>query len=387
MEATFVRPSVATQQSRGEIVMKRLRILFLFSAVLLFGTGSVFATNYAVGRCEPKLPSYTTISAAVAAVPAGSIVEVCPGTYLEQVTIKTPLTLEGITSRNLDQVIISVPVAGLVLDANGIAAQVEVTAGPVNITNITVDGKDNNAGDTTILVGIFYGANSSGVIKAVTTRNQLNFGLGFGIRADNTNSTQELLTIEDCSVHDFDDAGIYVEGNFTATVNANHVNASNATDFVDGIFVQSAGSITDNGVTGAGISSGGGIIGDFPDLAISGNTVSNWEFGLADLDGAKYTSNAVRNTATGFVSFAEGATVESNTITQAAGAGIEFNCDTGTVKSNTINDAAIAIDNVPSGVISTNTYFNVGAIRNACSSAAIAPAIELKEIRHGNHLR
>jgi Right handed beta helix region len=242
-------------------------------------------------------------------------------------------------------------------------------------------------GGSALLVGVLYGTGSSGVIKDVTTRNQLNSGEGIGIRADNTNSTQELLTIEDSSVHDFDDAGILVEGNFTATVNANHVTASNATNFVDGIFVQSAGSIADNDVTGAGISSGGGIIGDFPDLAISGNTVSNWEFGLADLDGAKYTSNTVGNTATGFVSFADGATVESNTITQAAGAGIEFNCDTGTVKSNTINDAAIGIDNVPSGVISTNTYFNVGAIRNACSSAPIATAIELKEICHGNHIR
>ena|SRR5271156_968984 len=71
-----------------------------------------------------------------------------------------------------------------------------------------------------------------------------------------------------------------------------------------------------------------------------------------------------------------GATVESNTITQAIG-GIEFDCFTGTVKSNTINVASVGIDNVPSGLISTNTYFNVPAIRSACSSAAVSKGVEV----------
>jgi hypothetical protein len=364
--------------------MKRLRILLLLTAVLLFGTHYTLAANYAVGTCEPKLKSFSTISAAVAAVPAGSIVEVCPGTYPEQVMISKALTLEGITSGNSNLAVITVPVAGLVLDANGIAAQVEVTAGPVTITNIAVDGTGNNLGGSdTLLVGVLYGAGSSGVIKDVTTRNQVEStdgeGDGDGILANNTNSTQELLTIEDCSVHDFDNAGIYVEGNFTATVKANHVNASNATNFVDGIIVQSAGSISDNEVTGSGPGDGSaGINGGFPGLAISGNTVSNWAIGLLDFDGAKYTSNTVRNTGDGVLLAGAGATVESNTITQATNAGIDFNCATGTVKSNTINDAAIGIDNVPSGVTPTNTYFNVGDIQEyTCSSAALRKGMEM----------
>ena len=55
--------------------MSYLKILFLVTAVLLFGTRSVFATDYAVGTCEPKLTSYTKISDAVSLVPAGSIVD------------------------------------------------------------------------------------------------------------------------------------------------------------------------------------------------------------------------------------------------------------------------------------------------------------------------
>jgi hypothetical protein len=377
MEATFVRPSVATQQSRGEIVMKRLRILFLLTAVLLFGTHSVFAMEFAVGTCEPALQSFSTISDAVTSsrVPAGSIVEVCPGTYPEQVIISKALTLQGITSGNSNQVIITVPAAGLVLDAEGFAVQVEVTAGPVNITNITVDGKGNNAGDTTILVGIFYNSGSSGVIRDVTTRNQLNFGLGFGILAIDRTSA-EAVTIENCSVHDFDQQGIQVGGFFTVTVKANHVNASNATTMVFGIVIQSPVSATDsvtgNEVTGPGpLVESEGIVVEDASATISDNTVTNWEFGLLDFDGAKYTSNTVRNTGTGVSLQGDDATVKSNTVTQAT-IGIEFQCNPGTVNSNTINDAAIGIDDVRSGLSSANTYFNVSQIRTTCSSAALS---------------
>jgi hypothetical protein len=346
--------------------MSYRRILLLIAAVLLFGIHSVLAANFAVGTCEPKLVSFSTISDAVSSssVPAGSTVEVCPGTYPEQVTISKALTLEGITSGNSNQAIITVPVAGLVLDASGFAVQIEVTAGPVNITNITVDGTGNDLGGSALLIGIFYGSGSSGVIKDVTTRNQLNSGQGTGILADNTNGTIESVTIEDCSVHDFDDIGIGVEGNFTATVKANHVNGSSAPRI--GIAVMSAGSVTDNEVTGPGISVGFGIDVDFPGVTISDNTVTNWNTGLIDSDAAKYTSNTVGNTERGFFLALAGSTVESNTITQA-NVGIDFDCRTVAVKSNTINDAATGIDNVPSGLSSANAYFNVSEIRNSCS--------------------
>jgi hypothetical protein len=42
------------------------------------------------------------------------------------------------------------------------------------------------------------------------------------------------------------------------------------------------------------------------------------------------------------------------------------------VKSNTINAAQTGINNVPSGLSSTNIYFNVFEIRADCSSAAVS---------------
>jgi hypothetical protein len=356
--------------------MSRLRNLFLLTAVLLFGTHPAFATEFAVGTCKPSLHSFSTISGAVSTVPAGSIVLVCPGTYAEQVTISQPLTLEGITSGNSNQATITIPPGGLALDARGFAVQVEVTAGPVNIINMTVDGTGNNLGGSSALIAVFYSTGASGVVRDVTTRNQLNSGKGVGIFADNTNSTIEPVTIEDCSVHDFDNTGIQVQGNLTAAVKANHVNASNATDF--GINILSAGSVTGNAVTGAGIGIGDGITGGFSGATISDNVVTNWAFGIVDTAAAKYTANTVQNTSEAFFLFqSAGATVESNTITQAANAGIDFDCATATVKSNTINDAGTGLKNVPSGLSSTNTYFNVSNMQTTCSSAALRSGMEI----------
>ena len=83
------------------------------------------------------------------------------------------MTLEGITSGNSNQAIITVPSAGLTNNEVNYAAQVLVTAGPVNITYITVDGTGNNLDGSYALAGLFYGTGSSGVIKDVTTRFQL----------------------------------------------------------------------------------------------------------------------------------------------------------------------------------------------------------------------
>src|ERR1700688_1412947 len=140
--------------------MSRLRVLFLLAVGLLLAVHPMLAATFAVGTCKPSLPSYSTISAAVIGVPPASTVEVCPGTYPEQVTIAQPLTLKGITSANAGQAVITVPGSGLAVVTSGfgysIAALVAVTAGPVNITDLTVDGTGSNVSYPTWDVGIFY---------------------------------------------------------------------------------------------------------------------------------------------------------------------------------------------------------------------------------------
>lgn len=91
-----------------------------FSLVFFVGVSTMLAaqtssakTTVAVGNCQPQLVSYSTISEAVAAVKPHSTVLVCPGTCPEQVTISTPLTLEGLADADGALPVITVPSGGV----------------------------------------------------------------------------------------------------------------------------------------------------------------------------------------------------------------------------------------------------------------------------------
>jgi hypothetical protein len=159
----------------GERLMSRINVARLLSiAVLTLGCRLAWASTitYEVGTCKPHLPSYTSISAALAATPAPNVVQVCPGTYYEQIEITQPVTLEGLAVENSDQVIIAVPGGGLVQNVGrfGVQLWVNNVVGPVTITNITVDATGNGVTAAAVL-GIYY-QYSSGTINRVTIRNQ-----------------------------------------------------------------------------------------------------------------------------------------------------------------------------------------------------------------------
>ncbi len=369
--------------------MKRFMWAFLCAlTTLLLNPKILRATTYAVGTCEPSLPKFSTISAAVAAVPAGSTVEICPGTYAEQVVIPKALTLIGITSGNTNRVIIKVPAVGLVanvtsIGGNSIAAQVLAETGPVDITNITVDGTTDIALPADVLeVGIFYESGSSGTVNEVTARHQSSGSAGSGIWAENGTSATRDVTIENCDIHDLSAVGIVVFTNQTpptlkVTIDGNTVTGVSK-DPVTGISNQGAtGSIANNMVSNF---SNFGIFDLGVTVSISGNTVTTYREntnGIA-LEGTDETvkSNLVSNVlgsrpgigiAIGPPS--SGLTVEDNKIINSNIA-IEFGCHSATVSGNTITDASTALDEVPTSLTSTNTYYGVNAIRTACSSSA-----------------
>ena len=354
--------------------------MFLCAAGLLLGAKTMWATTpantFAVGTCRPSLPSYPTISAAVAAAPAGATVLVCPGTYPEQVVITVPLNLQGISSGNSERAVITAGGVALttVVDAvldDTIAPQVWVEAGPVNITNITVDGTGNTVPTTEFLVGIFYDSGSSGTVNEVTTRQQTEGGLGSGIMAENGNSSPiASVTIENSSVHDFDNFGILVASNqtpptLTATVKGNIVRGG-------GVGINNFGataSVTSNVVAGSfrGITA-------LAATTVTGNTVTDaGQIGIvAAAAGDIIKANTVVNSAlAGIYLNASGATVQSNKLAENA-TGIEFACFTGTVSGNTISDTATGMNDVPLTFSMVNTFENVDTIRSggSCTSAA-----------------
>jgi pectin methylesterase-like acyl-CoA thioesterase len=161
--------------------MARISLLRLIS-VLALAAGDLSASTitYEVGTCMPGLPSFPTITAALAATPAANIVMVCPGTYREQVQITQPVTLEGVSTDDSARAIIAAPVGGLATNATddfgfAVAAQLWVNnvSGPVNISDLTVDASKHGVpSGPTFVVGIFY-QNSSGTVNRAREKSRI----------------------------------------------------------------------------------------------------------------------------------------------------------------------------------------------------------------------
>lgn len=353
--------------------MKRIGAMVLFVAGIIFGAQAAMATTFAVGTCRPKLTSFTTISAAVGSVPAGSTVEVCPGTYPEQVTISTPLTLLGANDGNADRAVIVVPPNGLKVNVSGVitgptAAQVLVTTGPVTIIGITVDGTGSNLDGGTVLVGVFYATGSSGVVEAVTVRNEINNEAGDGIVVENSSPSTDAVTIEDSSVHDVDATGITVATNRTpATVTVN-IESNDIEVGIQGILEsQGAGVIESNVVTNTLTAIETDSNGP---TTVSSNVVAGYQVsGIgAGSNGEIVKSNIVWNgqtsphAATAIALAADGATVQVNRILNA-GVGIGFLCHLTTISNNLINDVGTGIQYVPTSFNQFNNIINADTIR------------------------
>jgi pectin methylesterase-like acyl-CoA thioesterase len=144
--------------------MSRIKfLLFLLALAAQVPLASATVT-YAVGTCKPALHSFTTIQGALDASPPPNVVEVCPGTYNEQVVIGIPVALEGISYGNSAEAMIAPPANGTAVAkaANDfgqvVAAQVLVSnvAGEVNLTNLTVQGQSGFPSDGIRYVGVFY---------------------------------------------------------------------------------------------------------------------------------------------------------------------------------------------------------------------------------------
>jgi nitrous oxidase accessory protein NosD len=108
MEKFPVPFCILCREKEGLTMIRKLlvlAVLTLFVTLVVLGNSSVSAaTTHWVNEAEltPSPPGtscadagYMTISAAVAAASPGDTIEVCPGTYLEQVMINKTLTLKG----------------------------------------------------------------------------------------------------------------------------------------------------------------------------------------------------------------------------------------------------------------------------------------------------
>ncbi len=326
----------------------------LLSLALLLPARPLVAATYYVGGC--KSGAFHSINAAVTTVPAGSVIDVCPGSYAEQVIISKALTLRGIVSEGVAQTVITVPSSGSLATAPSIefgtvTMQVEVTAGPVDISDIIVDG--TTVGANCPSLGIFYSSGSSGTVSGVETRNQ-SCGLPVGILAENGAGPNQSVTIQDSYFHAALFAGIVTESDqtpptLTATIRRNNVLgaktdiAPGAAGVVEGNFVENSAyaiqafssysDVLNNTVD----NSANGII-VYGAIRVAHNTVNGGGIAVS-ASGATVESNRIVNSSTSAIALgASDVTVKNNFISQAS-IGIEFNCYTGTVSGNIINSA------------------------------------------------
>ncbi len=120
------------------MLIRTQRMFLLLAAVALLYAQPLHAATVAVGTCLPAYPHFNTIQAAINASPLGGTVLVCPGTYVENISIFHPLTLKGVNSGGSNMALISMP-------PGSTGAQIYVQATGVNISDLTIDGSNNGA--------------------------------------------------------------------------------------------------------------------------------------------------------------------------------------------------------------------------------------------------
>ena len=388
--------------------------------VLVALSGQASSTTVAVGTCT-GLVHFATIQLAVNSVPAGSIIDICPGTYPEQVAINKNLTLKGVVAGGQDAAVIVAPAGGLVPNANSlatgnaIAAQilVQAPATAVKFNNLTVDGSNNGiAGCLPNPIGFYY-QNASGTISRTSVLNEvLGTGLtgcqgGLGIFVQSGGGGTSTVSITNNNVENYQKNGITAnEAGTTATITGNTVIGQGPTSGAAENSIQigfgATGTISGNTV-GSDVWSPD-VFGDTGDAAagllvyasshvtISSNNVNNTQFGIA-LAGDPTSGSADYNTVTkntvSATHFYDGIDLcgnnnnaTSNIIngSDESGVHVDDSCNTGaagnTATSNTINSACAGILIGPTASSSTtvpNTYFNVGRLQlsgtNVCTPA------------------
>ena len=385
------------------------RSLALVATVALAASVWGWAGTLVVSKTNPPCIAstsvYTTIQAAVTAATSGSTIDVCPGTYPEQVLITIPLTLTGAKGGNADNPLITAPTGGVVANTTvnrsgtpySSAAQVLVhgTTG-VTVKNLSVDGSNSGITDcNTGIVGIYY-QNASGKVSSVVVQNQVGFtncGRGLGVYVETDGTATSTVTIQNSLVRFTSGLNIgATSSGTTATISGNSVIGSSvsldngiyvaggATGIVSGntimnFVVPDALGDNKNGICGIQITKAS-------NLTISGNTVSSTNCAISMAQGTSLTitGNKIMNTVDvdGIYICGNSNIVQHNIITGSDDAAIRLDntaadfCtgfgNNNTITGNTINGSCVGVlepTGTTGNLLTPNTYNNVQLLQSA----------------------
>jgi hypothetical protein len=351
-----------------------------FAVILVAGIFAIPTSHaeVAVGNCRPHLVSYSTISEAVAAVPANATVLVCPGTYPEQVTITQPMTLRGLSDVTRARAVIAVPSGGLVTNA-GQADQLLVQGktlgdfGPVNIINLVVDGTGSGFDCTSggEFAGIEY-LFASGSLENSEVRNQNPGGCGFGLFLVGSPGATDTVNVRTSDIHDFDNTGVLVTSNgsssFLVNLDSNQIESTSATVQAGVEYELADGVVARNTVDVGG--QFGLLLGNFfRGMTATGNTIIGSNVGIrSGCCSATINRNILFNNGTGISVFSS-ADVKSNTIVQSRITAIDVGCsEEATAENNIIVNSPIGIAEVNTGdIFKGNVLYGVTTPTTPCT--------------------
>lgn len=405
---------------KKNVLRPSLFLMLALATCFVARTAQASAVSVGTPNCT-SLINFATIQLAVNAVSAGSTIKVCPGNYPEQVVINKKLILIGITTATQNAVVISPPVGGMIVNTTdqrgAVAAQVLVqnTAGPVTISNLTVDGKGNQY-NTADLRGILY-QDASGTVKNVAVRNVVpndtpsGVQSGQGIMVETTNSSNASLTVLNSSVHNYNKNGILARytgavlvatGNYVQGYGPTAVIAQNGIELA---FNGATGTIKNNTVidnfyTPNDSSSSNILLYDAKEngsIVVSGNTLGNSNVAISLFtstpgtygDGVSVSGNKIFGTSTfdGIDVCTNGNAITNNTIFNSAESGIHLDASCGGtgigngVTGNTILESACAgilADSGTGTVGAGNVYFTVPFPVTSSSASCSLPASQTR---------
>ena len=364
---------------------KHLRIgAVVLSALFVVAVAqTASAATTVAGSCMPSLPSFSTIQAAVNAVPPVGTVLVCPGSYPEQITITKPLTLKGIADQFGDNapVVIS-PFSGVGFNFGAFRAQIVVNgATGVNISNIAVDGANNQINSCTgAFVGILY-SDASGTVTKVALRNQnvsfpCELGQAFRVRTSSV-ALSSNVTITNSSLRAWQFEGIHAQGigvnvsiqsNYLAGLDNNH-SPGNAIALEFG----ATGTVTGNHIADAVW-----VDDVYPDFFDA-----TWGILLQCVQGVTASANTIGSTQAGIVVgswfCSDVANVPRGDLNTVTGNkifniklydGIYVCGDSNVIQNNTIDgagEAGIKVDNSCDGATANNNSLTSNKINESCA--------------------
>lgn len=347
---------------------------------------------------------FTSIQAAVNAASSGDRINVCPGTYREQVKVTKPLTIRGVEVANQHLSLVK-PDAALAnststTTGNPIAAIILVEGtDKVTLTHLAVDGTNNGLADcATNLVGIYY-RNASGTVNDMAVRNiQLApslFGCqaGIGVFVQSGGGGRSRVDILDSSIHDYQKNGIVAsEARTEVHISGNAVSGIGPTPLIaqNGIQVSfgAKGIVDNNSVinhlysqctpANCAFFAANILIFDSDGVTVSGNSTGNAQVNVYyQGNRGEVSHNTIFQSPVfdGIDLVGDRNRASDNNIKNSGAEGVYVLGNRNEVSNNTINEAPIGIfQDTPS----SNNHFNGNDFDNVGLNVVSAPTLAAK---------